>query len=101
MAEREKRIEAMRKVHERLSDMEAEREQKAARVHSEKGDVFSTQNDYDNAITEYTVAIKLDHNAVYYAKRGNCYFKEALAFVPEELKAIILADGVRPLIIFP
>jgi tetratricopeptide (TPR) repeat protein len=90
MAERKKRIDAMRKVHGRLSEMEAEREEKEARAHSDTGDTFTQQNDYKSAIKEYTKAIKLKGAAVYYANRGNCYFKKkswakALAYHCEAL----------------
>ncbi|GHV60086.1 hypothetical protein AGMMS49587_00430 [Spirochaetia bacterium] len=76
MAERKKRIDAMKKIHGRLSTMEEERLAEEARSHSDTGDTFSRQNDYDNAIKEYTLAIRLHGTAACYANRGNCYFKK-------------------------
>jgi tetratricopeptide (TPR) repeat protein len=50
-------------------------EAKAARPHSEAGDAFFGQKDYENAIREYTRAIELDDEpADRYARRGNVYF---------------------------
>ncbi|GHV11316.1 hypothetical protein FACS189491_02330 [Spirochaetia bacterium] len=50
-------------------------EAKAARIHSDRGDTFYEQQDYDSAIREYTRAIELDPITVYHAKRGNTFFK--------------------------
>ncbi|GHV79418.1 hypothetical protein AGMMS49944_12090 [Spirochaetia bacterium] len=74
-ADTTERIAAMERVHRRLFRMEAERDAKEAAAHCDAGDAFTQQQDYDNAIREYTAAIMLSSNAVYYANRGNAYFK--------------------------
>jgi tetratricopeptide (TPR) repeat protein len=66
----------MKEAHRKLFAMEEELWEREARSHSGTGDTFFRQNDYGNAIMEYTRAIKLDGAAVYYANRGNCYFKK-------------------------
>jgi tetratricopeptide (TPR) repeat protein len=50
---------------------------RAARGLADKGDAFAQQQDYDSAIEAYTEAINLDDETpVWYAKRGNAYFKK-------------------------
>ncbi|CAJ0625685.1 16387_t:CDS:1 [Entrophospora sp. SA101] len=51
-------------------------ESRSAEHHKNKGNNFFKRNDYDNAIREYTAAIKQNpRNPVYYTNRALCYLK--------------------------